>query len=255
MWARGVGRLLTPAGRRSVPVTLRIWASLDRGAVRAGYAAAAESARSSCPTTAEGNDGQVEVGRYGRSAGAGGLHGPGHVSMRAGSASCRSSGAGSGGIRRSGRRPSMPGGTDESASAEFEVWAAQRIVDQHEGVSRREDGRRICASARRRAGAGTLRGLSSSLLGRAPGWRREVERELTPTQIRNRLILAVRAIAGDHAPVDGHCPVCRVTGCSAALVAVAYLEQHGTDAQAPGLQYTPAVRRPVERRSASAPGR
>jgi len=62
-----------------------------------------------------------------------------------------------------------------------------------------------------------------------------VERELTPNQIRNRLILAAWTIARDHAPVDGRCPVCRLNGCNAALVAVAYLKQCGEGvARGPG---------------------
>lgn len=39
----------------------------------------------------------------------------------------------------------MPGGLDEFVATDFEVWAAQRTVDQHERESPRADGRRGCA--------------------------------------------------------------------------------------------------------------
>lgn len=69
--------------------------------------------------------------------------------------------------------------------------------------------------------------------------RGRLERELSPAQIRNRLILAARRIVADHAPDDGgRCPVCRVANCAAALMAVAYLEQHDETVLAGG-QTTP----------------
>lgn len=50
-----------------------------------------------------------------------------------------------------------------------------------------------------------------------------MERDLTPAQVRDRLVLAARRIRADHAPVGGRCPVCRVADCEAAEVAATYL--------------------------------
>jgi hypothetical protein len=58
-----------------------------------------------------------------------------------------------------------------------------------------------------------------------------VERELTPNQIRNRLILVARTIVREHASIDGSCAVCRVAGCLAVQAAVAYLERCGSVAR------------------------
>ncbi|MDG4828330.1 hypothetical protein O7627_03300 [Solwaraspora sp. WMMD1047] len=50
----------------------------------------------------------------------------------------------------------------------------------------------------------------------------------SPTQVRNRLILAARYIVAEHRPtVDGSCPVCRFAGCQALLTAQAYLDSVG----------------------------
>lgn len=47
---------------------------------------------------------------------------------------------------------------------------------------------------------------------------------LSPTQIRNRMILSARMIAREHTPgPNGRCPVCRVAGCQARVDALAYL--------------------------------
>jgi hypothetical protein len=50
-----------------------------------------------------------------------------------------------------------------------------------------------------------------------------MERDLTPTQVRLRLVLAARRIVADHVPVDGRCRLCRIEHCSAARMAAAFL--------------------------------
>lgn len=51
---------------------------------------------------------------------------------------------------------------------------------------------------------------------------------LSPAQVRNRLILAARRIVAEHWPrQDDRCPVCRIPNCRALTVATDYLNSTG----------------------------
>ena len=78
-----------------------------------------------------------------------------------------------------------PGGTDERVSTEFEVWAAERVVAQHDPWQQRVLDRPMCAVPT----GGTMPAAAVGATGRLQrNWESRlvmVERELTPTQIRN----------------------------------------------------------------------
>ncbi|MDG4768583.1 hypothetical protein O7632_31495 [Solwaraspora sp. WMMD406] len=54
--------------------------------------------------------------------------------------------------------------------------------------------------------------------------------DLSPAQVRNRLILSARWILRDHQPDDdGRCPVCRVPDCRPAATARDFLASTDTE--------------------------